>query len=175
MDRFGTDVWTETYGQTECVPILSGDPFGPRERATVGRAIRDLEVCLLDDDGAEVPDGTPGEICIRPRHRFAMFSGYWRNPEATLAQFEGMWSHTGDFGRRSESGAIAFVDRKKDALRVRGENVSSVEFETAIITHPSVAEVAVHAVTSELGEDDIKACVVLGAARRSSRTHSSSG
>ena len=104
----------------------------------------------------------PGEITLRPRHRHAMFEGYWRKPEATLEAFRGLWYHTGDFGRRDERGFVSFVDRKRDALRRRGENVSSVELESAIITHPNIAEAAVHAVPSALTEDDIKACIVLG-------------
>jgi crotonobetaine/carnitine-CoA ligase len=76
--------------------------------------------------------------------------GMWRN----------LWFHTGDLGRADEDGYIAFVDRKKDYLRRRGENVSSFEAEQAIRAHPSVADVAVIGVPSEIGEDDVMACVV---------------
>ena len=164
MDRFGTDAWTEVYGQTECVPVLIGDPHREdRDRSTLGTPAPDLEVALLDDDLQEVAAGDVGEICLRPRHRFVMFSGYWRRPEDTLAAQEGLWHHTGDYGLRLPSGEYRFVDRKKDALRVRGENVSSVELETAITGHPDIVEAAVHAVESELTEDDIKACLIVGA------------
>jgi crotonobetaine/carnitine-CoA ligase len=161
MERFGVDAWVESYGQTECVPALAGDPYGVRDRSSAGRAPRDLEVALLDDDLQEVPVGEVGEICIRPRHRFAMFDGYWNNPVATLEAYHGIWYHTGDYGRVVASGNIAFVDRKKDALRVRGENVSSLELEAAIAKHPDVVEAAVHSVPSELEEDDIRVCVVV--------------
>jgi crotonobetaine/carnitine-CoA ligase len=161
MKRFGVDTWVENFGQTECVPALIGDPYGERDRTSAGRAPRDLEVALLDDEGQEVATGEVGEICLRPRHRYALFDGYWNNPAATVAAYQGLWYHTGDYGRVVPSGNIAFVDRKKDALRVRGENVSSLELETAIAAHPWVVEAAVHAVPSELEEDDIKACVVL--------------
>lgn len=160
MERFNTDAWVESFGQTECVPALAGDPFGERDRASAGKAPRDLEVALLDDDLQEVAPGEVGEICIRPRHRFALFDGYWNNPEATVEAFRGLWYHTGDYGRQKPSGNIAFVDRKKDALRVRGENVSSMELEAAIARHPDVVEAAVHAVPSAVEEDDIKACLV---------------
>ncbi|GAA4544043.1 AMP-binding protein [Pseudonocardia xishanensis] len=160
-ERFATDVWTESYGQTECVPSLSNAPGGPRDRGSNGHPIRDLEVALLDDHGQPVPDGEVGEICLRPRHRYAMFDGYWGRPEDTLEAFRGLWYHTGDFGVLRVSGSIKFADRKKDALRVRGENVSSIELEVTISRHPAVAEVAVHALKSEVGEDDIRACIVL--------------
>ena len=116
---------------------------------------------LLDDDGRPVPDGSAGEICVRPREPYAMFDGYFERPEATLDAYKGLWYHTGDFGKRLESGAYAFVDRKKDSLRRRGENISSLELEAAINGHPAVAESAVLAYPSELGEDDVKACLVV--------------
>ena len=90
-----------------------------------------------------------------------MFEGYYRNPEATLSMWRNLWFHTGDLGRMDAEGNLAFVDRKKDYLRRRGENVSSFELEQAIMLHPKVAEVAVHAVPSEVAEDDVKACIVV--------------
>jgi crotonobetaine/carnitine-CoA ligase len=90
-----------------------------------------------------------------------MFDGYYERPEATLKAYAGLWYHTGDYGRRLDSGAYAFVDRKKDSLRRRGENVSSLELEAGINAHPAVVESAVHALPSPLGEDDIKACLVV--------------
>lgn len=159
--RFGIDAFVETFGQTECVPALAGRRSGVRNRASCGRAPSDLKVVILDDDGHPVPDGTVGEICMRPQDRFAMFDGYWGKPEATLTAFAGLWYHTGDNGRKLEDGSFAFADRKKDSLRRRGENVSSMELEAAILSHPKVAECAVHAVPSELAEDDIKACIVM--------------
>ncbi|MGO4385521.1 AMP-binding protein [Specibacter sp. RAF43] len=159
--RFGADAWAESYGQTECVPVLSNSPSGLRDRMSNGSPVSDIEVLILDDELNPVDDGEVGEICLRPRHRFAMFDGYWNRPEETLKAFAGLWYHTGDFGKKLPSGSIAFVDRKKDALRRRGENVSSIELEAAIRRHDAVDEVAVHAVRSDLGEDDIKACIVL--------------
>jgi crotonobetaine/carnitine-CoA ligase len=93
-----------------------------------------------------------------------MFDGYFDQPAETLAAFRGMWYHTGDFGRRLPSGSFAFTDRLKDCLRRRGENVSSLELEAAIDRHPAVIESIVHGVPSELGEDDIKACLVTNTA-----------
>lgn len=160
--RFGIDPWTEAFGQTECVPVLATPrSHDQRDRSSCGVPAPDLVVALLDDDGNPVGPGEVGEICIRPREPFAMFDGYWNKPEATLQQFGNLWYHTGDNGRMLPGGAFAFVDRKKDALRRRGENVSSLELEASLMRFPKIAEVAVHAVPSELAEDDIKACVVL--------------
>jgi len=119
-------------------------------------------VRLVDDEEREVPLGSVGEITVRPRRAFGMFSGYWRNPEATAHTWRNLWHRTGDSARADADadGYLTFVGRKKDSLRRRGENVSSMELEQAILAHPDVAEVAVHAVKSELSEDDIKACIV---------------
>jgi len=161
-ERFGVDPWVDVFGQSECMPIaatqLSSDR---RDPAGCGIAAPDLEVVLLDDEGNVVEGETVGEICVRPNAPYAMFDGYFERPEATVEAFKGLWYHTGDYGRWLPSGALTFVDRKKDALRRRGENVSSIELEMGINGHPKIVESAVHAVPSELGEDDIKACVVV--------------
>lgn len=160
-ERFGVDAWSECFGQTECAGVTWNTLSGPRQRASCGRAGGDLEVLLLDDDDRPVPTGGVGEICLRPREPLAMFSGYWGKPETTVAAFRSLWYHTGDYGRADAQGFISFVDRKKDAVRRRGENVSTQELEAAISRHPAVAEVAAHAVPSALTEDDIKVCIVL--------------
>ncbi|MFE2998642.1 AMP-binding protein [Nocardia sp. NPDC059246] len=160
-ERFGIEPWTEVYGQTECMPVTVNPISAPRDRAGCGVAAPDLEVALLRDDLTFAPDGEVGEICLRPRARFAIFDGYWDNATATLKSFQGLWYHTGDFARRLPSGQIAFVDRKSDALRRKGENVSSLELENASRRIPEVADVAVHGVPAETTEDEIKACIVL--------------
>lgn len=162
-DRFGIDAWTEIFGQTECVPLTGSPALGERDRASIGAPLDDLEVELLDDNGDPVPIGAVGEICIRPRERHAMFDGYWTaaNGLAPAITAEQPWHHTGDAARRQQNGRLVFVDRKKDSLRRRGENVSSGELESAISSHPKVMDVAVHAVPASLTEDDIKACIVL--------------
>jgi crotonobetaine/carnitine-CoA ligase len=161
QQRFGIDPWTEFYGQTECVPVTCAARLGDRDRYGCGNAAPDLEIALLGDDECEVRDGEVGELCLRPRERFAMFDGYWNHAARTLDAFRGLWYHTGDTARRRPSGELEFVDRKTDSMRRRGENVSSMEVEAAIVAHPLVTEAAVHAVPSEQTEDDIKACIVL--------------
>jgi crotonobetaine/carnitine-CoA ligase len=88
-------------------------------------------------------------------------SEYYKLPEKTLESFRNLWFHTGDWARKDENGYFYFVDRKKDALRRRGENISSFEVESVINSNPKVLESAVFAVPSELGEDEVKANVVL--------------
>jgi crotonobetaine/carnitine-CoA ligase len=161
QERFGIEAFAEVFGQSECWPALLGDPRGPRRPGSMGKVTSGLEVKIVDDDDVEVPTGQPGEIVIRPTQPHRLFSGYWNDAEATVAVFRNLWHHTGDQGRVDEDGYFWFVDRKKDSMRRRGENVSSIELEQAIIRHPAVANVAVHAVPSALGEDEIKACIVL--------------
>lgn len=160
-ERFGIAAWSEMYGQTECIPISTSPRLGERDRAGAGAPMYDLEVALFGEDDQPVADGEVGEIVLRPKSKFAMFQGYWNMPEETMDAFRGLWYHTGDLARMLPSGQIAFVDRKKDAMRRRGENISSMEVEAVIARHEAVADVAVHAVPSPMGEDDVKACLVL--------------
>ena len=104
-----------------------------------------IEVALLDDDDREVAPGEVGEFCVRPTEPYAIFSGYWHNPEATVGAWRNLWYHTGDLGRRDEDGDWFFVDRKKDYIRHKGRNISSFEVERAFAAHPAVAEAAASA------------------------------
>ncbi|ORW23611.1 AMP-binding protein [Mycobacterium palustre] len=160
-ERFGIEPHAQMYGQTECMPITCTALSDARDPSGCGAPMGDLEVALLDDDDRPVADGEAGEIAIRPKDRFVMFDGYWDQPEATLQAFRNRWYHTGDYGRLLPSGQLEFLDRRKDAMRRRGENISSIQLEAAIRAHPKVVDVAVHGVASELTEDDVKACVVL--------------
>jgi crotonobetaine/carnitine-CoA ligase len=95
-----------------------------------------------------------------------MSAGYYRNPAATAAAWRNLWMHTGDLGRFDAGGYFYFVDRKKDYLRRRGENISSFEIERVLTDHPAVEFAAVVAVASELTEDDVAACLVLAEGAR---------
>lgn len=161
--RFDTVVSAEGYGQTECAPVTFSPVSAPRRRTTAGQPAPWLDVRLVDDDDVEVPTGEVGEIVVRPLEPDSLFQGYWGRDRDTVAAFRNLWHHTGDYGRMDADGFVTFVDRKKDALRRRGENVSSMELEAAILRHPRITEVAVHAVESAATEDDIKACVMAGA------------
>jgi crotonobetaine/carnitine-CoA ligase len=89
-----------------------------------------------------------------------MFEGYDGRADATLEQMRNLWFHTGDLGRVDDDGNFYYADRKKDAMRRRGENISSFEVEQALLRHPAVVEVAAIGVPSELGEDDVMVLVV---------------
>jgi crotonobetaine/carnitine-CoA ligase len=152
----------QAYGQTECicVTVTPGDQFGPPSR-TVGPPSPLFEVAIHDAEGQVVPVGVAGEIVVRPRRPGVMFDGYWRRPEATVAAFRGLWHHTGDVGLLDAAGHLTFLDRGRDAMRRRGENVSSAELEAAVGEHPKIVDVAAHAVPASMTEDDIKVCLVL--------------
>ncbi|KAA1423019.1 ATP-dependent acyl-CoA ligase [Mumia zhuanghuii] len=160
-ERFGVDVLAEGYGQTEVLPATMGGVRPGRDQPSCGKALPWLDVQVVDGDDRVLPVGETGEIVVRPREPHSIFSGYWRKEDATLDAWRNLWHHTGDMGRFDDDGMLYFVDRLKDALRRRGENVSSVELEVALVQHPGIAQVAVHAVPSELSEDEIKACLVL--------------
>jgi crotonobetaine/carnitine-CoA ligase len=161
LERFGIPVNSELYGQSECWPATITPAGGPRKAGAIGRVAPHMDVRIVDDDDFEVAPGEPGEIVLRTKEPYTMFQGYWNSPEATAHAFRNLWHHTGDNGRFDDEGNLYFVDRKKDSLRRRGENVSSIELEQAILKHPAVGAVAVHAVPSDLSEDDIKACIVV--------------
>jgi crotonobetaine/carnitine-CoA ligase len=160
-ERFNVPVVADSYGQTEVLVIGMSSVDGPRKPGSAGRPAPHVEVAVVDDDDDILPTGQVGEIVVRPRVGDTFFSGYWDEPAATLATWRNLWHHTGDLGRQDQDGTLWILDRKKDAVRRRGENVSSVELENAIRMHPLVKEVAVHAVPSDIGDDDIKACIVL--------------
>jgi carnitine-CoA ligase len=161
-ERFGIGVVSQVYGQTECNPItLSPLDAHGAVPGLLGEPAPWIDLRLVDDAEDPVPDGEPGEIVIRPREPLVMFDGYWKNPAATVAASRDLWHHTGDLARRDEEGRLVFFDRKKDAIRRRGENISCTEVESAISQHPKICAVATHAVPSPLGEDDLKAWIVV--------------
>ncbi|WP_232715252.1 AMP-binding protein [Gordonia metallireducens] len=160
--RFGVEsAGSAVFGLTEATYITSTPSDMSPPLGCAGRRNDDFDVRIVDDEDNEVPDGRPGEIILRPRRPHIMFEGYWRRPEATLAVTRNLWFHTGDVGRFDDDGWLWFVDRKKDYLRRRGENISSFELERTFRSHPDVSEVAVHAVPSEFTEDDIKVTAIL--------------
>lgn len=161
-ERFGCKTFSAGYGLTEA-SLISMLPAGEANKpgAAGKRNTVDFDVRLVDDDDVEVPVGEIGEIVCRPTGPNLMFAGYWRRPEATLGVFGNLWFHTGDLARLDDDGFLYFVDRKKDYLRRRGENISSFELERTFVAHEAVKDVAVHAVPSEQGEDDVKVTAVL--------------
>jgi crotonobetaine/carnitine-CoA ligase len=157
--RFGCLVST-TWGSTEVnVPMRSG--FALANNRTCGRVAEDrYEVRIVDEDDREVPPGVPGEAVVRTREPWILMAGYWNNPEGTARAWRNLWLHSGDMLMRDETGNFYFVDRVKDAIRRRGENISSVEVENEINAHPQVVESAVVPVDSEHTEQEVMAVVV---------------
>jgi len=151
--RFGCEVYT-IFNMTEIsTPIISG--ANPTVRGTCGRQREGVDVRLVDANDCEVPVGTVGEMIVRTDRPWGMNSGYYKNPAATAAAWRNGWFHTGDAFRCDADGYYYFVDRIKDAIRRRGENISSFEVEADVQSHPDVREVAAIGVPNELSEEDV--------------------
>jgi crotonobetaine/carnitine-CoA ligase len=159
--RYGLEGVATMYGLTEAFPVAIGSYRDPLPDGAAGRPNPAFEMRIVSDEGREAAVGEVGEIRCRARSAGAMFSSYLGAPEITESAFADGWFLTGDLGRLDAEGFLYFIDRKKDALRRRGENISSSELESALRSHPAVADVAVIPHPSELGEDDVKACLVL--------------
>lgn len=150
------------YGLSEAAPVTASGPGIPLKPGSAGVVMEKyFDVRIFGDDDQELPPNTIGEVVIRPRRAHVMFDGYYAMPEATAERWSNLWFHTGDLGKIDEDGYFFFVDRKKDYLRRRGENISSFEVEAAIAQHPDVLEAAVVGVASDLTEEEVKAVVVL--------------
>ena len=163
-ERFSIDTFSGAFGLTEASLISWQPPGVVNKPNAAGVANREyFDVRIFDDDDNEVPVGGDGEIVVRPIRPHVMFEGYWARPQATLEASRNWWFHTGDIGRLDEDDFLYFVDRKADYLRRRGENISSFEVESTIMGHPDIADAVVHAVPSELTEDDLKITATLKA------------
>lgn len=156
--RYGCRIVT-MYGMTEAFPIAVKALADAGIPGTSGRPNPDFEVRILDAHGNSLPPDTVGEIACRPRHPHVMSEGYIGDDLAVRPHPE--WFRTGDLGRLDRDQNLTYVDRIKDALRRRGENISSVEVETVVMGHPAVAEAAAVGVPGELGEDDVLVVVTL--------------
>ena len=156
--RFGCELY-EVYGMTEIGTATAGH-MGHGTPGSMGVPFAHLEIEIHDEEDAPLPPGTPGEIVVRPREPDAIFQGYWGQPEATVQAFRNLWFHTGDLGRLTDLGEVVFLDRVKDSMRRRGENISSFEVERAVNAHPDVLETAAYPVPSELSEDEVMVAVV---------------
>jgi carnitine-CoA ligase len=156
-ERFGV-VLLEVYGSTEIGTVTANRP-GQRRFGSCGRAVSAFQVEIHDDDGRQLPPDTPGEIVVRPRAPHTIIEEYYRMPEATKAAFRAGWFRTGDRGLCDADGWFTFLDRTKDAIRRRGENISSWEVEQVLNDHPSIEETAVIGVPSELTEEEVLAVV----------------
>jgi crotonobetaine/carnitine-CoA ligase len=162
-ERFGVRDVVGAYGMTEVNIPLYGEADRPHG-GTCGRPYdRYFEVEVRDAETDQpMPPGQVGEIMVRPRGAFGFMAGYRDMPDRTVEAWRNLWFHTGDAAYRREDGYFVFVDRWKDCIRRRGENVSSFEIEAAVGRLPGVREVAAFAVPSGIagGEDEIMLAIV---------------
>jgi crotonobetaine/carnitine-CoA ligase len=159
--RFGVAL-SGGYGSTE-VNLVTVHPDDDPRLDTAGTPLPEFEVAVVDDADRVLPAGEVGEIVVRPRRPFTTSLGYHGRPEDTAAARRGGWLHTGDAGRLDADGYLHFVDRLRDVIRRRGENIASADVEAAARTFPGVVDCAAVAVPSGLavGDDDVYLAVVV--------------
>lgn len=165
QDRFGVSLIRTGLGMSECLLVIGQTE--DRDDVPVyalGFPPDDIEVKLCDDEGNEVPDGEPGEICVKPLAPYVLFNGYHNNPQANESSYRGDWFLTGDVARKdTNTGAYFYVDRKKDAVRYGGRNISTLEVESVVHRHPAVQDVAAFGIPSKEvdSEDELKISIIL--------------
>lgn len=158
-ERFGIGL-VDGFGSTETNFVI-GTTLDRQMPGWMGPVYPGFVARVLDETGDEVADGVSGELALRADETLAFATGYLGLPEKTQEAWRGGWFHTGDRVIRREDGYFRFVDRLKDSIRRRGENVSSFEVEQVLLSHPAVATAAAFPVRSELAEDDIMVAIVL--------------
>jgi fatty-acyl-CoA synthase len=158
-------VFKQGYGLTEVGPnnFATSDEDAVKHRGrTVGKLTLFASARIVDDDGRDVPAGTPGELLLAGPH---MCAGYWNRPEETAQSIRDGWFHTGDLAMRSEEGFYFIVDRKKDMIITGGENVYPAEVEAVLYAHPDVREAAVIGLPDAVWGEEVCAVVSLKADR----------
>ncbi|MBR71729.1 MAG: hypothetical protein CMM30_02160 [Rhodospirillaceae bacterium] len=158
--RFNLEL-TEGYGSTEANIVVYTRPDEETPLGAAGRAAPYYDIRVVDTNDQEVSAGISGEIIVRPKYPNILMEGYYGLPEKTLETFKNLWFHSGDRGMMDKNGYLFFLDRMKDAIRRRGENISSFEVERITAKHAAVSEVAAIAVPADVGEDEVKVVVVL--------------
>ena len=158
-ERFGV-LLVDGYGSTETNAVI-GCRWDDQRPGFMGRVKDGFEARVVDELDQELPDGTGGELVLRHSAPFSFATGYFGQPEKTVEAWRNLWFHSGDRVVRDPDGYFRFLDRIKDAIRRRGENISAWEVERALQSYPDVETAAVIPVPSELGEDEVMACVVL--------------
>ncbi|MQA81825.1 MAG: AMP-binding protein [Streptosporangiales bacterium] len=159
-ERFGVRVRT-IFNQTEISSPIATTGYDLFDNKSCGRARPGYDCRVVDDNDEEVPHGGVGELVVRCDRPWRLMAGYYKEPEKTVEAWRNQWLHTGDGFRRDEDGNFYFVDRFKDVIRRRGENISSVEVELIVNQHDDVMESAAIPVTSDVGEEEVKVAVVL--------------
>lgn len=165
-ERFGIELLPMGYGQSECMLICTAaNHMGKIPFSAMGYPLDDMELALLDDNNEPVAAGEVGEVCIKPLQPHVIFNGYFEDPEAQANAYSGEWYHTGDLGKQDPSGAFWFVDRKKDAVRFGGRDISTMAVEMILRKHPAVKDVAAFGIPSKdiVGESELAVNIVLQA------------
>lgn len=147
------------YASTESTIVISAPP-GVRGQGSMGWLRPGFHARVVDELDVDVPPGEAGELLLRADEPFAFFNGYFGMPDKTVEAWRNLWFHTGDRVVREADGSFRFIDRMKDAIRRRGENISSYEVEQALLSHPGVAQAAAFPVRSELAEDEVMVTLV---------------
>jgi crotonobetaine/carnitine-CoA ligase len=162
MDRFGVSV-TTGFGSTEIGGPITGPDIDGSNLTSCGRVNyedpRGYEVRIVDEHDRELPAGQVGELIVRASTPWTLNAGYLDNPVATAEGWRNGWFHTGDALMKDEEGNFYFIDRFKDAIRRKGENISSFEVEGYVTDHPAVAEAAAIGIPSPDGEQEVKVFV----------------
>ena len=158
-ERFGVNL-VDGYASTETNCIFASSIPSDRP-GTMGYLLEGTEARIVDADDSVLPDGEVGELLLRSREPFAFATGYFGMPDRTVEAWRNLWFHTGDRVVRDPDGHYRFVDRMKDSIRRRGENVSSWEVEQVLLTHPAITACAIYPLPSELGEDEVSAAIQL--------------
>ena len=161
-EHTGTTIY-DGFGQTESVNLIANYPCMEIKFGSMGKPTPGFDIHLLDDDGNEVPLNEEGHIAVRvkPEAPVGLCSEYWHNPEATSEAFVGDWYYTGDKATVDEDGYFWFVGRSDDVIKASGYRVGPFEVESALQSHPAVAESAVVGSPDELRGTIVKAFIVL--------------
>lgn len=147
------------FGSTETNFVIGGTA-AERVPGRMGRLAVGMHAVVAGEDDSPVADGEPGELLLRSDEPFAFATGYFGLPDKTAEAWRNLWFHTGDRVIRHPDGTFSFLDRLKDVIRRRGENISSFEVEQVIAALPEVETVAVYPVPSDLAEDEVMAALV---------------
>lgn len=156
--RFGVQL-VEAFSMTETGFVLY-TRWPERRPGSAGRVHEDWEAALVDDQDRPVPRGQPGAFVVRPKLPYIMMQGYLNRPAETVAAFRNLWFHTGDILREDDDGYFYYLDRAKERIRRRGENISSYDIECVVGLHPEIAECAALPYPAREGEDDIRLLIV---------------
>lgn len=161
-EHTGTTIY-DGFGQTETVNLIANYPCMPVKFGSMGRPAPGFEISIVDEDGKVLGPNEEGHIAVKltPRFPVGLFKEYWRNPEATRESFVGDWYYTGDKATMDEEGYFWFVGRADDVIKASGYRIGPFEVESALITHPAVAESAVVGSPDELRGTIVKAFVIL--------------